>query len=225
MQYASSAEAGALTLLMLQKMRRRRTQKKTAMTPVPMRITISMLPLSSEPEWAKVCVCMCVRARGRGWPRSDPSRWRGSREVTTRGHPGGAEVGVGLTFHSHAGGGVHAAFGVAHAAQVAASVLLAHALDAELLVRVCQVDSCRGGGRGTRAGDWRSAGLAGLLPMAWRAVLTRLFLQQLFVFVPHDAGHMCTRHGAPHLQGVAHVHQEVGQVLHEPGGFQGWGQG
>ena len=56
--------------------------------------------------------------------------------------------GGGGTFHSHAGRGVDAALGVAHTAQIVACVLLAHALDAQPLVRVCQVDSCsEGGGR------------------------------------------------------------------------------
>lgn len=57
------------------------------------------------------------------------------------------------TFYSHAGRGVDAALGVAHTAQVVARVLLAHPLDAQLLVRVCQVNSCRG-----RGGGWSSDG-------------------------------------------------------------------
>lgn len=57
-------------------------------------------------------------------------------------------AGGGGTFHSHAGRGVDAALGVARAAQIVARVLLAHALDAQPLVRVRQVDSCsEGGGR------------------------------------------------------------------------------
>ena len=60
----------------------------------------------------------------------------------------GGERGGGGTFHSHAGRGVDAALGVAHTAQIVARILLAHALDAQPLVRVCQVDSCsEGGGR------------------------------------------------------------------------------
>lgn len=53
---------------------------------------------------------------------------------------------------------------------------------------------------------------------------TGLFLQQPLIFVPHDAGHVRPGHWAPHLQGVAHVHQEISQVLREPWSFQGWGQ-
>lgn len=132
---------------MLQKMRRRRNQKKTAMTPVPTRIASSMLPLSSEPECAEGgkyvygegCTCgkhpflwapfvPCGRKVGGGARRGDP------------------------TFHGHAGGGIDAALGVAYAAQIAARVLLAHALDAQLLVRVRQVNSCRGRGGGSGSG-------------------------------------------------------------------------
>lgn len=53
---------------------------------------------------------------------------------------------------------------------------------------------------------------------------TRLFLQDSFIFVPHNTGHMRSGHRASHFQRVAHVHQEVGQVLHEPRSFQGWGR-
>lgn len=55
--------------------------------------------------------------------------------------------------------------------------------------------------------------------------LTRLFLQEPFIFVPHNTGHMCSGYRTSHLQGVTHVHQEVGQVLREPRSFQGWGRG
>lgn len=118
---------------MLQKMMMRRTQKKTAMTAVPTRITISMLPRSSEPAWAETAVCACA-------PRAPLLVAARSRRVRG-GTGGGCEAR--RTFHGHAGRGVDAALGVAHAAQVAASVLLAHALDAQLLVRVGQIDPCR----------------------------------------------------------------------------------
>ena len=75
---------------------------------------------------------------------------------------GGARGGGG-TFHSHAGRGVDAALGVAHTAQIVARILLAHALDAQPLVRVRQVDSCsEDGGRlsSSRSGAlaWRASG-------------------------------------------------------------------
>ncbi|KAK2492967.1 hypothetical protein MC885_020833 [Smutsia gigantea] len=56
------------------------------------------------------------------------------------------------TFHGHAGGRIHATLGVAYAAQIAARILLAHALDAQLLVRVRQVNSCRGRDGGSGSG-------------------------------------------------------------------------
>lgn len=49
----------------------------------------------------------------------------------------------GRTFHCHAGRGVYAALGIAHTAQVTTGVLLAHALDTQPLIGVCQVDSCK----------------------------------------------------------------------------------
>lgn len=133
---------------MLQKMRRRRNQKKTAMTPVPTRIASSMLPLSSEPECAEGGKCVCV---GR------VHLWEAPLPVGTICATCGRKVGGGArrgdpTFHGHAGGGIDAALGVAYAAQIAARVLLAHALDAQLLVRVRQVNSCRGRGGGSGSG-------------------------------------------------------------------------
>lgn len=53
---------------------------------------------------------------------------------------------------------------------------------------------------------------------------TRFFLQEPFIFVPHNTGHMRSGHRASHLQRVAHVHQEVSQVLREPRSFQSWGR-
>lgn len=55
----------------------------------------------------------------------------------------------GWTFHGHAGGGIDAALSVAHAAQIASRVFLTHALYAQFLVGVCQVDSCMGWGGGS----------------------------------------------------------------------------
>lgn len=146
----SSWGQGVLTLLMLQKMRRRRTQKKTAMTPVPTRITISMLPLSSEPEWAESRGGNCAHiVRGRGHTLRAAPLLVGTAGIECGQKAGwGGVRGGGGTFHSHAGRGVDAALGVAHTAQIVARVLLAHALDAQPLVRVRQVDSCsEGGGR------------------------------------------------------------------------------
>lgn len=102
--------------------------------------------------------------------RSSPSGGHDLREVATRksqvrgrgAQVGGRAQGGGRTFHGHTGRGVDAALCVAHAAQVAARVLLAHALYAQLLVGVCQVDSCSGWGvalssEGSEALTWRAS--------------------------------------------------------------------
>ena len=69
-------------------------------------------------------------------------RWP-QKGTKCRWEEGRGTLGGGQTFHGHAGRGVDAALGVAHAAEIVTCVLLTHALDAQPLVRVSQVDSCK----------------------------------------------------------------------------------